>query len=75
MNFYFDGRDEKLKSMVLLQWAVYAYGPINLSEASLNCFAYIGQTFNWFSEFVKPELIVPGDGLQMFLEKERWRQL
>lgn len=74
MNFYFDGQNEKLETMVLLQWAVYASGSLNLSEASINSHAYIGQTFHWFSVFVRPELIVPGDGLRMFLEKERWGQ-
>lgn len=74
MNFYFDGQNEKLETMILLQWAVYDYGPINLSEASVNRLAYIGQTYHWFSVFVEPELIVPSDGLQMFLEKESWRQ-
>ena len=73
MKFYFDCYSDKLETMVLLQWAVYDYGSINLSEVSVNNHAYIGQTYHWFSVFVKPELIVPGDGLQMFLEKERWR--
>lgn len=74
MNFYFDGQNEKLETAVLLQWAVYDYGSINLSEASINSHAYIGQTFHWFSVFVGPELIVPDAGLRIFLEKESWRQ-
>lgn len=74
MKFYFDGYSDKLETMVLLQLAVNDYGPLTLSEVSINHHAYIGQTYHWFSEFIGPELIVHGDGLQLFLEKESWRQ-